>query len=304
MANSYVVSSLPEYVEQRREELIAKSVMGAPTLDFINLQTGVKGPTAINLIDFDVALQADACGWNEDGTSTLTQRIIDAKPFRVNMAVCDKNLYGTWAQYQVKVAAGKVASDLPFEPYFVNGVLDGIKEKVETLLWQGDGSQAGEFDGYLTIMNTEGQYQAAQSATNMYELLKEAIAALPCAVSGKDDVVLFTGCAAFNQAIFEFLDGNLYHFAPSPDSLNERVAYFPGTRIRVIGVPGLDNVQGAQAVVVAGRASNFVYGTDLESDMETFDLWYSKDNREFRIDVSFIAGAQIAYPSEAVALYI
>ena len=79
MANSYVVSSLPEYVEQRREELIAKSVMGAKTLDFINLQTGVKGPTALNLIDFDIQLQDDACGWNEAGTSTLTQRIIDAK---------------------------------------------------------------------------------------------------------------------------------------------------------------------------------------------------------------------------------
>ena len=133
MANSYVVSSLPEYVEQRREQLIAKSVLGAKTLDYINFQTGVKGPTALNLIDFDIELQDDACGWNEAGTSTLSQRIIDAKPFRVNMAVCDKNLYGTWAQYQVKVAAGKVASDLPFEQDFVDGVLNGIQEKVEEL---------------------------------------------------------------------------------------------------------------------------------------------------------------------------
>lgn len=291
MANSYVVSSLPEYVEQRREQLIAKSVLGAKTLDYINFQTGVKGPTALNLIDFDIELQDDACGWNEAGTSTLSQRIIDAKPFRVNMAVCDKNLYGTWAQYQVKVAAGKVASDLPFEQDFVDGVLNGIQEKVEELIWQGDASNAGEFDGFLTIL---GSATSATGTTKM-DLVNEAYAALPCAVAGKDDVVVFVSCATFRAWMQELVAANLYHFNPGNEAAMEHV--LPGTNVRVIAVPGM-----ADNAAVAGRLSNFYYGTDLESDMETFDLWYSKDNREFRIDVSFIAGVQIAYPSE-VAYY-
>ena len=291
MANSYVVSSLPEYVEQRREELIAKSVMGAKTLDFINLQTGVKGPTALNLIDFDITLQDDACGWNEAGTSTLTQRIIDAKPFRVNMAVCDKNLYGTWAQYQVKVAAGKVASDLPFEQDFVNGVLNGIQERVEELIWQGDASNSGEFDGFLTIL---GSATSATGTTKM-DLISEAYAALPCAVAGTSDVVIFVSCATFRAWMQELVAANLYHYDPKEASAMEYM--LPGANVRVIAVPGM-----ADDAAVAGRLSNFFYGTDLESDMETFDLWYSKDNREFRIDVSFIAGVQIAYPSE-VAYY-
>lgn len=291
MANSYVVSSLPEYVEQRREELIAKSVMGAKTLDYINLQTGVKGPTALNLIDFDIKLQDDACGWNEAGTSTLTQRIIDAKPFRVNMAVCDKNLYGTWAQYQVKVAAGKVASDLPFEQDFVNGVLNGIQERVEELIWQGNKSNAGEFDGFLTIL---GNATSATGTTKM-ALVSEAYAALPCEVAGKSDVVIFVSCATFRAWMQELVAANLYHYDPKEASAMEYM--LPGANVRVIAVPGM-----ADDKAVAGRLSNFFYGTDLESDMETFDLWYSKDNREFRIDVSFIAGVQIAYPSE-VAYY-
>ena len=291
MANSYVVSSLPAYVEQRREELIAKSVMGAKTLDFINLQTGVKGPTALNLIDFDITLQDDACGWNEEGKATLTQRIIDAKPFRVNMAVCDKNLYGTWAQYQVKVAAGKVASDLPFEQDFVNGVLNGIQERVEELIWQGDANNSGEFDGFLTIL---GSATTATGTTKM-DLISEAYAALPCAVAGKSDVVIFVSCATFRAWMQELVAANLYHYDPREAADMEYL--LPGANVRVIAVPGM-----ADDAAVAGRLSNFFYGTDLESDMETFDLWYSKDNREFRIDVSFIAGVQIAYPSE-VAYY-
>lgn len=288
---SYVVESLPEYVEQRREELIAKSVMGAKTLDFINLQTGVKGPTALNLIDFDITLQNDECGWNEAGAATLTQRIIDAKPLRVNMAVCDKTLYGTWAQYQVKVAAGKVASDLPFEQDFINGVLNGIQERVEYLIWQGDASGAGEFDGFLSIL---GSATSATGSTKM-DLVSEAYAALPCEVAGKSDVVIFLSCATFRAWMQELVAANLYHYNPGNEAAMEYM--LPGTNVRVIGVPGM-----ADDAAVAGRLSNFFYGTDLESDMETFDLWYSKDNREFRIDVSFIAGVQIAFPSE-VAYY-
>ena len=291
MANSYVVSSLPDYVEQRREELIAKSVMGAKTLDYINLQTGVKGPTALNLIDFDITVQDDACGWNEEGVATLTQRIIDAKPLRVNMAVCDKNLYGKWAQYQVKVAAGKVASDLPFEKEFTDGVLNGIQERLEELIWQGDANNAGEFDGFLTIL---GSATSATGTTKM-DLISEAYAALPCAVAGKSDVVVFVSCATFRAWMQELVAANLYHY--NPGNTSEMVYELPGTNVKVIAVPGM-----ADDAAVAGRLSNFYYGTDLESDAETFDLWYSKDNREFRIDVSWIAGVQIAYPSE-VAYY-
>ena len=34
--------------------------------------------------------------------------------------------------------------------------------------------------------------------------------------------------------------------------------------------------------------------------METFDLWYSKDNQEFRLAVKFNAGVQVAFPDEVV----
>ena len=127
------------------------------------------------------------------------------------------------------------------------------------------------------------------------DLVNEAYAALPCAVAGKSDVVVFVSCATFRAWMQELVAANLYHYDPREAADMEYM--LPGANVRVIAVPGM-----ADNKAVAGRLSNFFYGTDLESDMETFDLWYSKDNREFRIDVSFIAGVQIAYPSE-VAYY-
>jgi hypothetical protein len=36
------------------------------------------------------------------------------------------------------------------------------------------------------------------------------------------------------------------------------------------------------------------------NDMETFKLWYSDDNQEFRFAAKFNAGVQVAFPDEVV----
>ena len=70
MANSPIVTSLPTYVDQNRLPLIAKAVLGAKTASLFTLQSGVKSPTALNLISTDVVFgDGSTCGWNEAGQS-------------------------------------------------------------------------------------------------------------------------------------------------------------------------------------------------------------------------------------------
>lgn len=52
--------------------------------------------------------------------------------------------------------------------------------------------------------------------------------------------------------------------------------------------------------MVAADPANLFYGVDMADDAETFDLWYSKDNQEFRLAIKFNAGAQIAFPDQVV----
>jgi len=40
----------------------------------------------------------------------------------------------------------------------------------------------------------------------------------------------------------------------------------------------------------------------MRGDEEMFDLWYSQDNREFRLAIEFTAGTQIAFPKEVAVL--
>lgn len=296
MANSPIITSLPEYVEQNKIGLIAASMLGAKTASQFNFQSGVKGVAAVNLLNTDVQFgDGAACGWNEAGSQELSQRKIETGAIKVNMAYCDKKLIKTYAEHGVRVAAG--AKTLPFEQDFINGVVDGVKAALETALWQGDkasdNANLNKFDGMLKILGAEdGVIKVTPAGTGVYAAIKEAIAKLP-ATAIKEDTRVYLGGDAFVKFIQEMVDANLYHY--SADNTNGEFT-MPGTTIKVVALDGLNGTK----KIVAGRASNFFYGADMEGDEEKFEFWYSQDNREFRLAIEFNAGVQVAFPDEVV----
>lgn len=296
-------SSLTNYVEEQRLPLIRKAVIGSRTAKEFYLFSGVKGSTALNLLNTEVQFgNGNTCGWDEAGTSTLSQRVIVPAAIKINQSFCDKALLKTWANYDVRVAAGQ--KTLPFEEDFVNGVLEGIQANLEKALWQGDTSSEDvnlkQFDGMLKILNGAeigGTYSVVEGDT-VTKIINNTYALIPTAAFTKGDVVMYVGTDTYRTYIQELIaNGNLVitntvNDVPMPESV-----LIPGTNVRVIGVAGLDN----NAVkCVASYKDNFVYGTDLSGDEEKFELWYSQDNREFRLAVEFTAGVQVAYPDMVV----
>lgn len=292
-----IVTSLPEYVEQNKIGLIAKSVLGAKSTSILNFQSGVKSVAAINLLATDVQFgDGSDCGWSESGSQTLSQRKIVTGQIKVNMPYCDKKLLKTYAEYGVKVAAGQ--KSLPFEEDFINGVVDGVKAALETAIWQGDktsdNANLNKFDGLLKILGAEEKVvkPTVAAGTGAYAGIKAVIAAIP-SVALKEDTRVFVGADTFVKFIQEMVDANLYHY--SADNANGEFT-MPGTTIKVVALDGLNGTN----KIVAGRASNFYYGTDMEGDEEKFEFWYSQDNREFRLAIEFNAGVQVAFPEEVV----
>ena len=76
------VDAIVGYVDQQRVPLIGKSVLGAKAPQYFTLMTGVKGTTALNIMDADPALQCgNACGFASENGTTFTQREMEAIPF-------------------------------------------------------------------------------------------------------------------------------------------------------------------------------------------------------------------------------
>ena len=289
------VTALNNYVEEKRLPLIAKSFLRGKTIDLIQIETGVLQDTALNLVSASVTFGDGAsCGWNPTDGVALSQRLLKPTFLKINQAFCDKDLLKKWASYEVKLAAGR--EQLPFEESFMEEIANAINESIEKLVWQGDSSHTNEPDGFLKILETGGSgvVSATWSAgTSAYNKIKTVYNAIPANIIDKEDTVIFVGEETYREFIQDLVAANLYHFSPDYKAGEYMV---PGTSIRVIAVNGLNGT----GKIVAGRLSNFFYGVGAEDDKDTFDFWYSQDNREFRLAVYFAMAVQVAYPNEIV----
>lgn len=296
------VTSLPAYVEEKHLPLLRKAVIEAKSASEFNLQTGIKGATALNLLATNVAFgDGSTCGWNEAGESTLSQRQIVPGAIKVNMSFCDKQLLKTWMNYEVKVAAGQ--KTLPFEEDFMNGVVEDIKAKLEKAIWQGDKSSLdanlNKFDGMIKILDaaTVAKTVTYSEGATIASIVNDVYAAIPSAAFSKGEVVLYMGSDSYRAYIQELIaNGNLVITTGVNDVAMPESILIPGTNVRVYGVAGLDGT----GRFYSSYRDNFVYGTDMQGDEEKMEMWYSQDNREYRLAVEFTAGVQAAFPDMVV----
>ena len=300
------VSKLKSYTEEHRLPLLRNAVIGGKSAKLFNLQTGVKGSTALNLLDTTIQFgDGSACGWNEAGKTSLSQRVITPGYPKVNMSFCDKQLLKYWTNYSVRVAAGQ--KSLPFEEDFMNGIVEGVAATLEKAIWQGDTAKSSEpnlnkFDGIVKIA---GAASVAATTTynpaSMSQTVADLYKAIPDAAFSKGDVVIYMSSADYRKYILELVaNGNLVITTGVNDVSMPESVLVPGTNVRVYGVDGLNGVN----KMYASFKDNFVFGTDMEGDEEKFDLWYSQDNREFRVAIEFVAGVQIAFPDMLVVAQV
>lgn len=296
------VNALGNYVDEQRLPLIRKAVLGAKSAYEFNLLTGVKGATALNLLSTDVQFgDGSTCGWNEAGSSTLSQRVLTPSAIKINMSFCEKQLLKTWANYEVKVAAGQ--KTLPFEEDFMKGVGESIAEKLERAMWQGntesEDANLNKFDGIIKIAENASlastiSYSADDTVSAVVARIYEAI---PAQAFNKGGVSLYMGADKYRKYIQELIaNGNLVITNAIADVAMPDSVLIPGTDVRVTYVNGLNGTN----KMFATYKDNLYYGVDMTGDEEKYDLWYSQDNREYRLAVEFIAGVQIAFPSDVV----
>lgn len=290
-----IVSGLTAYVDDQanKNQLISKTVLGANSTKYMNLNTGVKGATNLHIMSTDVVLQdGAACGWSEAGSTEYSAKVIEPKQYKVNMAFCEKNLLSTYLNYAVKVAATENA--IPFEEMWLDEITKGINKQIDAMIWTGDGSGI-KFKGLIPQMTADGQVVKVTrtEGTSAYEAIKAVYAKMKEEIILAEDAMIYVSPANFREFVQDLVAANLYHAnASDVDGMYK----LPGTNINVVAINGL---VGSDAIVAA-RQSNLYYGCDLENDKETFDVWFSQDNREFRIAVEFNAGVAYAFGDEIV----
>lgn len=303
MAN-YVTTTLPAYVEQRRDDLLNMLVFEGRTISKMRKQTGIKTKAKINYLDTAPVFQDGSdCGFNAEGSATLTQREISTGVIKVNMDICPKTLLGTYAEHLVRMSALAEADRLPFEEEFTRNLINKIKAGMEKAVWQGDtasnDASLKHFDGLLKIAQNEASVvdvaiEAITTPEAAYAAIQKMYLAIP-EPALNNNARIFVSPAVFRLFSVAMVNKNFYHYSGAQDE-DVREFVFPGTNVRVVSTEGLAGT----SYMVASTEENMYYGTDREGDDEDFKIWFSEDDDVWKVKVQWNAGVQFAFPDHVV----
>ena len=296
------ISSINDYINQNSGEILAKMSAGETSAQNLTVQTGVKAPTAINILSSDSIFQdGSVAGWTPTGTTVHSQRVLTPGDIKVQEAINPKDINKTWMSHLV--SAGSYEDAIPFEQYYTEVKVNAINKNSELALWQGNtgsgNATLNKFDGFLKIIDAssavDGNTSSATAITqsNVVQLVDDMYAVLDVDALAKDDLRLAVGfdTARLYVAAHKNLDLRAY------DKIAGTFEFeIPGTNVKLFATSGLN---GTSRMIMAS-AANMVIGVDLENDEEAFSIRYSEEDFVVKFHANFKKAAQVAFPEQIV----
>ena len=292
MANT-LTNSLPDYIENKKDELFVKAVASTKTLDYIEIMPSVKYKENLNYLDSTVVLaDGSECGWAPQGTDTFSARTIEVHPVTVQKEFCWKELRKTYANYQLNFEAGR--ETLPFEEKIAQSQIAAINKEVEKGIWQG--ITAAHVEGFLAQMAADNAVIDVNltEQTGIVAKVEAVIAAIPAGAleKGVNVFLSWTDFRAYVKAINAECCAN----RGIVDANVTDLIYAGDSRIKLVPVAGLEGTN----KIVAAPYDALVYGTDIEGSEGVYRFFYDVKESKFLFEVLFNMGVAIKYPDEVV----
>lgn len=299
---NFIVSGLTDYVATNRDLVIASfGLVGGGTRDLVTTITGVKYKEKLNYLDIEPEFQSgENCGFTpQNGGLELSDREVEVAPIKVDIDICPRTLRKKYAQYLIRMNAVEEGQRLPFEAEVVNGLVDQINKKIELLIWQGDTEAVSNpdlIDGWIKmITDTDVAYTINVTLpAGAYEGILAIYMALPGEVL-KRGASIFVAPEIYRVFMQDMVAKNYYHYAGAQNAAPTEFI-LPGTNVKVVETEGL----AGSLTIVGTFAKNLVYATDMEGDEEDFDIWYSKDDRIFKMEALWVSGVNYYFPDMIV----
>jgi len=316
---AFSLGTMTAYVEENKADLITKAILGAKTLGLgVDIRTGIKSSAKIPVLESTVPFQASACSFNTSGTTTINQVSIAVTDIMFQESFClnDLNQYYT----QKYLPAGSINESLSIAQNIIDRKLAQVARNVEQMIWQGKTTYTNstvlkQINGWLATIDTAGTAVGATASTlnstNVLTIFDDVYSKVPAAAIANEPIVAFCGYDTFRILAAKITSTyGIYGSQYNTDGVwNNWELMYPGTNMKVIAVPGMNNDNAVDtgslptAVknrIIATYASNLVYGTDLQSDTDNIEAWYSVDNRQWRLHGQFKAGVAVKFIDHVV----
>ena len=294
------------YAGEHAGQYIAAALKSATSLEYLTVLENVKKRNITKVAG--ASLVADAtCDFTDAGTLTLTERVLDPKEFQINVDLCKKDLLNDFQALQMRAGSHNRGMSDDFTAFVMSYLSSTIADHVESNIWAGIGTTAGQFTGFMHAGNglfendaaiveadNEGGAGTAFTADNIIANLQNAIAAVPSAVYTKEDLYVYMSPKSYRFYISAISALSAFPF----NHMGQYTPEFEGVKIAVCN--GM-----VENKLVAAQASNLFFGTDLLSDhteIRMLDMADLDGSDNVRVVAKYTAGVQHAQGGDIVRL--
>jgi len=281
---------------------ISAALKQANSLDFLTTMENIKFKSNIQKMAGS-SLVADAtCDFTGAGTLALTEKVLEPKNLQVNLDLCKSTLLDSWEAAQMRAGAG-APPPASFDDYVISYVGEIIAEATEESVWAGT-AVAGKFNGFNGAVTglllpgvdatvVQDAASAAYSAANIIANLQAAVAAIPSAVLGKEDLHIY-----LNQKTYRYYISAIstLGYVNAYNMNGDYVPVFEGIKLAVCNGM-VDNE------IVIAEKSNLFFGTDLISDatkITLMDMAALDGSDNMRLVARYSAGVQTGTGADIV----
>lgn len=242
--------------------IIGQSFKEADTLrlNLLTIAENVNYKLNLRKIQYTSGTVDYTCGFTPEGAIDLSNKVLEPLKFKTPLQVCKEDFRQTWSEDLEGASAHNDNMPDDIEGAIVTEVLNEHSQKIDNQIWNGDSSNAGEFDGLIkqfdadaNVIKPSGTGNPVAEITILADL-KTALAAVPVSLRRKDLVV------AVSPDIFQ-----LYNFKLVDSGINnglggeDKQARFG--RYTLTEVNGL-----ADNTIVIFERKNMVFATGLLGD--------------------------------------
>lgn len=296
-----------------RASLLMTPILGARTMGLVKNIGGITGENQkLPVFETTTPWQATAgCSYTTSGTTTVTQKTITTTRIQIQETICPNDLLNlftkqAWVPGQATPETGEVLS------WWIQRKMAKVKNQIENALWQSkttytNATHLKAFNGFIAQIDTAADavaatQQASISTSTVRGIFEDIIyTKLPTNLPQIMDMdpVVYVSYEDFMILQLKLMQDNLYHFVPTSAEFKSYEMTYPGTNVRVIGVPGLNSGNGVDTGALPTAVKHRIFCTykdnligayNTTNEMADFDVWYSKDDRNIKCHMAFYIG--------------
>lgn len=298
------------YSGDHAQEYVSAALLSANSLEQggFTIIPNVKWTHTLNNAATGSLLKDATCDFDASSSVTLTEKVLTVKKLNVNLQVCKNDFQTSWNAAQMGFSEHQ---SLPksFSDFLLGHVIGDVAAEIETLIWSGTSTVAGEIGGIETEIALDAALPAAQEVAgttttvgNIIAQLRLITAVIPNRVYGKEGLRLYLSTSMVKNYIGA-LGGHVAAGVGGSGTNDQGTQWYTNGSLTFDGIEIFMAKGMSTDVGICTYKDNLIFASSVMSDMsdvKVIDMSPTDGSENVRVVMKMAAVASYRFPQDIV----